>query len=115
LTEGALTALTELNLQHNKLKALPSEISNMISLRDLNLFGNQLEDAGLPESLFDIKSLTKLDLECNFITSLPLVATQKRNLTLLVDPTVNIGQEQQAKKGSNLSTYELITIKVICS
>jgi hypothetical protein len=96
----ALTNLTELNLQHNKLKALPTEISQMISLRELNLFSNQLEDGGLPDTLFDIKSLTKLDLECNFIITLPQAAAGKRNLTILIDPTVNIGQESHTRRGA---------------
>jgi Leucine-rich repeat (LRR) protein len=91
-------------LQHNKLKALPDAISKLISLRDLNLFGNKLEDAGFPHSLFQIKTLTKLDLECNFITSIPAIATQKKNLTLLLDPTVNISEE--TKRGNKKQKRE---------
>nr|WP_281178557.1 leucine-rich repeat domain-containing protein [Streptosporangium amethystogenes] len=48
---GNLTALTELDLRHNRLTALPESLGNLTALTELDLRRNQL--AALPECLGD--------------------------------------------------------------
>jgi Leucine-rich repeat (LRR) protein len=55
-------------------------------LQELVLFANQLKQ--VPDALFTINTLTKLDLEINHIKTLPAHLKQNKRLVLSHDPTV---------------------------
>jgi len=59
-----LTELEILNLEHNKLKQIPSSIRNLKKLIQLVLFANNLET--VPEEISELQHLKLLDLDCNF-------------------------------------------------
>ncbi|KAG9248400.1 hypothetical protein BJ878DRAFT_476556 [Calycina marina] len=78
-----LELLTTLNLSNNKLGNGSFEvISQVISLRDLNLAGNVLAGV-LPESLAKLINLETLDVQRNAITELPSVVRRLSRLKVL--------------------------------
>ncbi|KAF4043241.1 Leucine rich repeat [Phytophthora infestans] len=62
------THLTELRLEHAKLKHLPASFGSLILLERLSLAGNELET--LPLSFHELQRLEELDLSCNALSSL---------------------------------------------
>ena len=58
-----LQVMQTLNLSHNLLKALPTDIGRFVAMRNLYLAGNFWDVGGLPDSMGDMKSLKVLDLE----------------------------------------------------
>lgn len=65
----ALTRLTDLCLEGNRLSVLPAAIGRLLSLKELWLHGNQLQS--LPEELGRCSSLTVLQAHHNLLTELP--------------------------------------------
>jgi leucine-rich repeat protein SHOC2 len=78
---GQLTSLRELDLYGNKLTSLPAEIGQLTSLRKLNLSGNQL--TSLPAEIGQLTLLEVLDLRRNELTSLPTEIGQLTSLESL--------------------------------
>ncbi|KAL6045319.1 mgpp2cl-1, protein phosphatase 2C-like protein 1 [Balamuthia mandrillaris] len=66
---GALSALLELDLQHNCLSGLPDDLRRLSSLTRLSLGYNNF--AAFPDQVTDMASLRELDLEQNRITNVP--------------------------------------------
>jgi Leucine-rich repeat (LRR) protein/GTPase SAR1 family protein len=64
-----LASLTELDLSSNQLTSLPDWLGNLTGLTELNLSGNQL--TSLPDSLGNLTGLTELGLSQNELSSLP--------------------------------------------
>ncbi len=70
--------LTEILLNFNKLKKLPSTIEKITSLNLLYLNNNQFKE--LPSSILNLENLTKLDLYSNQLTELPSEIEKLKNL-----------------------------------
>lgn len=83
----ALDSLNLLNISDTSLKALPLEISNLIHLQTLLLYGNEI--ATIPDSIGQLDKLKVLDLSRNKLESVPETITQLRNLT-----TINISNNE---------------------
>lgn len=83
----ALESLNLLNISDTSLKALPLEISNLINLQTLLLYGNEI--ATIPESIDRLEKLKVLDLSRNKLANVPESITKLRNLT-----TINISNNQ---------------------
>jgi hypothetical protein len=66
---GNFSSLKELNVYTNQLISLPASIGQLNSLQRLDVSYNQL--ASLPDSIGNLKSLTWLNLEKNSLSSLP--------------------------------------------
>ncbi len=66
---GNFTALQELNLSANKIKALPETIYALAQLKHLYISKNGLQ--ALPASIADLYELETLDLRFNQLTELP--------------------------------------------
>ena len=76
---GQLTSLRELRLTGNQLTSVPAEIGQLTSLEELGLGGNQL--TSLPAEIGQLTALRQLNLECNQLTSLPAEIWQLTSLT----------------------------------
>ena len=80
-TEGVeyLLNITQLDLSHCGLEAIPEEVGLLKNLEELTLIDNKLSD--LPMSLASLSSLTKVEIETNQFEVIPRViheiATQK--------------------------------------
>lgn len=88
--DGALFALDSLNLLNisdTTLKALPAEISNLVNLQTLLLYGNEI--ATIPESISQLKKLKVLDVSRNKLENVPESITVLQNLT-----TINLSNNQ---------------------
>ncbi|KAH8408874.1 hypothetical protein KR009_002979 [Drosophila setifemur] len=59
------SALTDLNLSHNKLTRLPDEFANLLALARLNISHNSF--IVLPQVVFKLQNLTNLDAQHNAI------------------------------------------------
>ncbi|KAM7390885.1 hypothetical protein PAMA_008879 [Pampus argenteus] len=66
---AVLCALTQLVLSHNKLTAVPANISELKNLEVLNMFNNQIEE--LPTQISSLQKLKHLNLGMNRLSSLP--------------------------------------------
>ena len=66
---GQLASLRQLHLSHNRLTSLPAEIGQLTSLMGLYLNGNQL--TSLPAEMGQLTSLETLHLYINQLTSVP--------------------------------------------
>ena len=66
---GQLASLRELHLRGNWLTSVPAEIGQLTSLRQLCLSGNEL--TSLPVEIGELKALTELHLGGNQLTTLP--------------------------------------------
>jgi len=73
--------LTHLDLSHNQLTSLPSEITKLANLVRLALSDNGLTD--VPSEITKLSKLTSLDLSNNQLTSVPPEITKLTNLTYL--------------------------------
>ena len=78
---GRLSALKDLDLQHNQLTSLPAEIGQLTSLEVLDLHDNQL--TSVPAEIGRLMSLERLDLNTNQLTSLPAEIGQLTSLEWL--------------------------------
>lgn len=101
----ALESLNLLNISDTSLKALPHEISNLINLQTLLLYGNEI--ATIPESIDRLEKLKVLDVSRNKLDSIPDSITKLHNLT-----TINISNNQLStfpalKKFTKLSMIDL--------
>ncbi|XP_065175003.1 leucine-rich repeat-containing protein 58-like [Sycon ciliatum] len=63
------SSLTSLNLSNNRLRSIPSEISNLFNLEELFLQYNLLEE--LPDSVCSLVGLAELDCKNNLLKRLP--------------------------------------------
>eukprot|EP01046_Picozoa_sp_COSAG06_P015786 COSAG06_NODE_1023_length_11042_cov_2.398337_1_plen_2013_part_00 len=66
----ALSGLTCLMLEGNRLRELPASVGELLQLRELAIYGNQLQE--FPSELGQCASLTKLDAHHNCLETLPL-------------------------------------------
>ncbi|KAL3311530.1 hypothetical protein Ciccas_009890 [Cichlidogyrus casuarinus] len=80
---GQLKSLTELWIDENELRALPSEIGMLSNLQELDLSENFI--SSLPDSISGLQSLTDLNLTRNSLDSLPdgIGALKKINILKL--------------------------------
>jgi len=78
---GQLTSLRQLNLSHNQLRSVPAEIGQQTSLRKLLLDRNQL--TSLPAEIGQLTALTVLGLSGNKLTSVPAEIAQLTSLEQL--------------------------------
>ncbi|CAF2980741.1 unnamed protein product [Rotaria sp. Silwood2] len=76
-----LKQLLYMNLAHNKLKNLPSHISNLIHLQTLNVTNNHLEK--LPPAIISLSHLRILKLGHNHLCSLPRSFGSLKSLEIL--------------------------------
>lgn len=83
----ALDSLNLLNISDTSLKALPIEISNLINLQTLLLYGNEIST--VPESIGRLDKLKVLDISRNKLENVPDTITQLQNLT-----TINISNNK---------------------
>ena len=81
IKRAAREKATELNLSHNQLTTLPSEITELTRLTRFDLSGNQL--TALPLEITELTCLTELDLSDNQLTALPPEISKLTNLTTL--------------------------------
>ncbi|KAJ3338587.1 Podocan-like protein 1 [Gonapodya sp. JEL0774] len=71
--------LGKLDLRSNRLSSLPPDLHMCKNLRELLLWKNELDDAGVPaESLASLTRLERLNLACNLLASIPASLTGKR-------------------------------------
>lgn len=77
----ALTSLTDLSLQSNRLEALPDTVGNLYNLKDLTLDYNRLRE--LPISLANLTALEVLSLNENKMRQFPEVVLYLSSLTSL--------------------------------
>uniref|UniRef100_A0A8P4G6S2 Ras suppressor protein 1 n=1 Tax=Dicentrarchus labrax TaxID=13489 RepID=A0A8P4G6S2_DICLA len=64
-----LSNITQLVLSHNKLTAVPANISELKNVEVLNMFNNQIEE--LPTQISSLQKLKHLNLGMNRLSSLP--------------------------------------------
>ncbi len=97
---------TNLNLDHNQLTNLPTQIGKLKNLTRLDLYDNQL--SSLPAQIGELKNLTELYLEGNQLSSLPAQIGELKNLTVL-DLSYNQLSSLPAQIGElkNLSYFNL--------
>ncbi|NXS52022.1 LRC39 protein, partial [Brachypteracias leptosomus] len=77
-----LTSLQELLLSYNKIKSVPKEISNCVSLERLELAVNR-SICDLPPQLSNLKKLSHVDLCMNQFTAIPSALLNMPNLEWL--------------------------------
>ena len=78
---GRLSALRQLDLEHNQLTSVPAEIGQLASLTRLNLEDNQL--TSVPAEIGQLTSLRELYLNRNQLTSVPADIGQLMSLEVL--------------------------------
>lgn len=83
----ALESLNLLNISETSLNALPLEISNLINLQTLLLYGNEI--ASIPDTIGHLEKLKVLDLSRNKLEHVPDTITKLTNLT-----TINLSNNQ---------------------
>lgn len=114
----ALESLNLLTISDTSLKSLPTDISNLINLQTLLLYGNEI--AEIPDAIVRLDKLKVLDLSRNQLKSVPDTITKLHNLT-----TINISSNQLTSFPSlkdftklsviNLSGNQLVDFPDICS
>eukprot|EP01083_Nonionella_stella_P019813 54976_1 len=65
-----LYPLEHMNLAHNTIAEIPTDINKLVDLVSVNISYNQL--ATVPLSLFELQKLTHIDISHNVLTSFPL-------------------------------------------
>ncbi|CAM6089671.1 unnamed protein product [Calypogeia fissa] len=101
---AALKSLSNLALDHNRLKAVPKEIGKLTSLKLLTLAHNQIET--IPEEIGNLAQLEKLDVSHNKLTTIPSTFGQCTQLT-----DVNFSANHLSAVPSSLSS--LVSLKVL--
>ena len=77
----AFKNLKKLDLSQNKLKEIPSEIANLITLESLVFSDNEI--TSLPDELSKLSKLKVINLQNNPLSNIPKVIFQLKNLRLL--------------------------------
>lgn len=85
----ALDALNLLNISDTSLQNIPPEISNLVNLQTLLLYGNEI--TSIPESIGQLTKLKVLDLSRNKLQTIPDAIAQLNNLQ-----TINVSNNQLA-------------------
>lgn len=101
-----LVNLQELNLGCNQLETLPKEIGLLTNLQELFLHSNQL--VNIPSQIGYLHQLQVLDLTDNRLESLPGELVSRLQLK-------NLWIEKNPFSVRPTSTYNMITLKDICS
>jgi Leucine-rich repeat (LRR) protein len=78
-----LTSQENLSLKGNHLERLFGELTDLTSLRSLNLRNNQVKSSGVPADLFKLEELTTLDLSFNNLKDVPAGMEAARALLVL--------------------------------
>lgn len=72
-----------LSLVHNNLEKLYGELTELSSLRTLNIRHNRVKSSGIPAELFRSEELTTLDLSHNILKDVPEGLDRARTLLVL--------------------------------
>ncbi|XP_059619650.1 protein flightless-1 [Phlebotomus argentipes] len=80
---GKLAKLEHLSLKNNDLEKLFGELTELNSLRSLNLRHNKVKNSGIPTELFQLEELTTLDLSHNKLKEIPEGLEKAKNLLVL--------------------------------
>ncbi|XP_054268551.1 protein flightless-1 [Macrosteles quadrilineatus] len=80
---GNLMKLEHLSLSHNALEKLFGELTELSSLRTLNIRYNRVKSSGIPAELFHLEDLTTLDLSHNVLKEVPQGLEHARSLLVL--------------------------------
>ncbi|XP_046688250.1 LOW QUALITY PROTEIN: protein flightless-1-like [Homalodisca vitripennis] len=80
---GNLMKLEHLSLTHNGLEKLFGELTELWSLRTLNIRHNKVRSSGIPAQLFHLEDLTTLDLSHNVLKEVPEGMEKARSLLVL--------------------------------
>ncbi|XP_031621184.1 leucine-rich repeat-containing protein 47-like [Contarinia nasturtii] len=100
----ALESLNLLNISDTSLKALPIEISNLINLQTLLLYGNEIET--IPDTIGSLEKLKVLDVSRNKLQNVPDSITKLVNLTT-INFSNNRIEQFPTLNSSKLSTIDL--------
>ena len=84
-----ITSLEELDLSFNDIPEIPDDISKLVRLRRLLLYGNRIGPF-LPKSMQSLSKLRKLDIRQNGILNLDALNDMKSLEELLVDYNTNV-------------------------
>lgn len=84
-----ITSLEELDLSFNDIPEIPDDISKLVRLRRLLLFGNRIGPF-LPKSMESLSRLRKLDIRQNGVLNLDALNDMKSLEELLVDYNTNV-------------------------
>lgn len=70
-------------MTHNGLEKLFGELTELSSLRTLNIRHNRVKSSGIPAQLFHLEDLTTLDLSHNVLKDVPEGLERARSLLVL--------------------------------
>lgn len=101
----ALDSLNLLNISDTTLKELPMEISNLINLQTLLLYGNEIST--IPESIGQLAKLKVLDLSRNQLETLPGSITQLNQLQTMNVSNNRLTAFPELKSFTKLSMIDL--------
>lgn len=104
----ALDSLNLLNISETSLKILPSEISNLINLQTLLLYGNEID--AIPESISRLAKLKVFDVSRNQLQCVPDAITQLQHLT-----TINLSNNQLTTFPALKNFTKLSVIDLSCN
>jgi Leucine-rich repeat (LRR) protein len=103
---GELKDLTELDISHNRLNALPDFIENMKKLRTLNLHSTWIRE--LPEWVGNLKNLVDLDISNNDIVVNPKNVIKKLHKLKEYDDCYNkFDSEDSNSKELEIPSFDL--------
>ncbi|XP_065347156.1 protein flightless-1 [Cloeon dipterum] len=80
---GKLVKLENLSMKGNNLDRLYGELTDLSSLRSLNLRRNKVKSSGVPAELFKLEELTTLDLSHNNLKEVPSGMESAKSLLVL--------------------------------
>lgn len=72
-----------LSLKRNEIEKLYGELTELTSLRSLNLRHNDIKCSGVPSDLFNLYELTTLDLSHNKLKEIPEGLERAKSLLVL--------------------------------
>lgn len=70
-------------MTHNSLEKLFGELTELSSLRTLNIRYNKVKSSGIPAQLFHLEDLTTLDISHNVLKEVPEGLERARSLLVL--------------------------------